>query len=121
MRDNKIKVVLVNRSQLLHESLVNLIQCQTDIEVVGEVFDLVDLLLIVGKTQADVVVLALPDSDEDPGICSHLLIEYPQLLIFVLSPELENAFLYRQIIAKECVSEVSKGGILEAIRKVNKT
>lgn len=121
MVDNRIKVLLVNRSQLLRESLVNLIQFQDDIddiEVVGEVFDLVELLLMVGRTQADVVVMAMQDSDEEPGICSHLLTEYPQLLVLVLSSERESAFLYRQITSKEYVSEVSKGGILKAIRRV---
>src|ERR1700756_5385427 len=81
MCGNKIRILLANRPQLLYESLENLIQCQTDMEVVGEVFDPVELLLMVGRTQADVVVIALPSSDEEPGIFSHLLAEYPQLLI----------------------------------------
>ena len=114
----KIKVLLANRPQSLRESLRNLIYSQTDMEVVGEALEPVEILLMVGKTEADVVIVTLPNSDEDPGIYSHLFAEYPQLLIFAVSPELESALLYRQLVSKEQIFKVSKEEIPALIRKV---
>ena len=114
----KIKVLLANRPQSLRKSLRNIIYSQTDMEVVGEALEPVEILLMVGKTEADVVIVTLPNSDEDPGIYSHLLAEYPQLLIFAVSPELESALLYRQLVSKEQIFKVSKEEIPALIRKV---
>jgi len=102
---------------MLRELLRSLIQRQADMEVMGEVLDPVELLLAVDETQADVVVVDLPESGEEPGICSHLLAEYPQLLVLALSPGRDRAILYRQSIIKEELSKLSEDEILEAIRK----
>ena len=117
----KIKVLLANSQESLRESLRKLIYCQTDMEVVGEAREPIELLLMVGKTQAEVVIVTLPNTDEDPGIYSHLLAEYPQLLILALSTEHENAYLYRQLTAKEHISKASEEVILAVIRKVKNT
>jgi DNA-binding NarL/FixJ family response regulator len=98
-----VKVLLANGPEALPTGLAMLLQQQSDIEVVGTVLDPVNLLVAVGDTQADVVVMALPDSGEMPGICSHLLHEYPQLLILALSPAL---------------ADMSDEGILTAMRRV---
>jgi DNA-binding NarL/FixJ family response regulator len=115
---NKIKVVLAINPGLLRDFLRELIQCQTDMEVVGEVVDPVNLLLAVGETDADVVVVTLAASGEAPGICSHLLTEYPQLFILALSPERERAFLWRQSVSEEQLSIESDEEIVAAIRRV---
>jgi len=112
-----VKVLLANRPRMLRELLRDLIQRQADMEVVGEMLDPVELLLAVGETHADVVVVGLPDSDDEPGICSHLLAEYPHLLILALSPERDRAFLYRLGICKEQLSKASDEEILAAIRQ----
>ena len=113
----KVRVLLANKPRMLRELLRSLIQRQADMEVMGEVLDPVELLLAVDETQADVVVVDLPESGEEPGICSHLLAEYPQLLVLALSPGRDRAILYRQSIIKEELSKLSEDEILEAIRK----
>ena len=113
----KVRVLLANKPRMLRELLRSLIQRQADMEVMGEVLDPVELLLAVDETQADVVVVDLPESGEEPGICSHLLAEYPQLLVLALSPGRDRAILYRQSIIKEELSKLSDDEILEAIRK----
>jgi DNA-binding NarL/FixJ family response regulator len=95
-----------------------LLQQQSDIEVVGTVLDPIELLVVVEDTQADVVVVTLPDSGAMPGICSHLLHEYPQLLILALSSDRTRACVYRQAITVEPLADMSDEGILMAVRRV---
>jgi DNA-binding NarL/FixJ family response regulator len=110
--------LLANRPETLRISLATLLEQQSDIEVVDTVLDLKELLIAVEDTQADVVVLTLPDSGEIPGICSHLLYEYPQLLILALSSARDRACIYRQAITVELLADISDEGILAAVRRV---
>ena len=113
--DHSVKVLLANRPEALRTGLATLLQQQSDIEVVGTVLDPVELLVAVGDIQADVVVVTLPDSGEMPGICSHLLHEYPQLLILVLSSARTRACVYRQAITVELLADISDEGMLTAV------
>jgi DNA-binding NarL/FixJ family response regulator len=115
--DHPVRVLLANRPRVLRTRLAKLLQLQSDIEVVGTVLDPIELLSAVEDTQADVVVVTLPDSGEMPGICSHLLYEYPQLLILALSSTHTRACVYRQVITVEQLSGTSDQEILTAVRK----
>ena len=116
--DHAVRVLLANRPEALRISLATLLQQQSDIEVADTVLDLKELLIAVEDTQADVVVLTLPDSGEIPGICSHLLYEYPQLLILALSSARDRACIYRHAITVEPLADISDEGILAAVRRV---
>jgi DNA-binding NarL/FixJ family response regulator len=116
--DHSVKVLLANRPEVVRTGLATLLQQQSDIEVVETVLDPIELLVAVGETQADVVVVTLPDSGEMPGICSHLLQEYPQLLILALSSARTRACVYRQAIMVEPLADMSDEGILAAVRRV---
>src|SRR5215471_6231170 len=115
--DHPVRVVLANRPRALRARLAELLQHQSDIEVAGTVLDPVKLLIAVEDTQADVVIVTLPDSGDMPGICSHLLHEYPQLLILALSSARTRACVYRQAITVEPLADVSDEGILTALRR----
>lgn len=112
----KAKVVLAIIPEEIRQSLKSLVQHETDIEIIKEVLDPVELLMAIGETEADVAVICGPDFNEEPGICSHLLAEYPRLLIFALSPEGHKGYMYRQSIIMETLSNVSGKEILAAIR-----
>src|SRR5215510_7046769 len=116
--DYSLKVLLANGPEALRTGLATMLEQQSDIEVVGTVLDPIELLVAVEDTQADIVVVTLPDSGEMPGICSHLLHEYPQLLILALSPDRTRACIYRQAITVEPLADISDGGILTAVRQV---
>ena len=117
--DHVVKILLANGPEALRAGLATFLQQQSDIEVVGTVLDPIELLVAVEDTQADVVVTTLPDTGEMPGICSHLLHEYPQLLILALSPDRTRACVYRQAIMVEPLADISDEGILAALRRVN--
>jgi DNA-binding NarL/FixJ family response regulator len=116
--DHVVKVLFANGPEALRTGLATLLQQQSDIEVVGTVLDPIELLVAVEDTQADVVVVTLPDTGEMPGICSHLLHEYPQLLILALSSDRTRACVYRQAITVEPLTDISDEGILAVLRRV---
>ncbi|MGQ0570739.1 MAG: hypothetical protein ACT4P5_14625 [Armatimonadota bacterium] len=88
---------------------------QPDIEIVGELDDPFGLLLEAGRAQADVVILGLHDA-EFPGVCTHLLTEYPHIKILGITKDGRRAFLYELRPRKVVVGEVSPQGLLTAIR-----
>jgi DNA-binding NarL/FixJ family response regulator len=115
---SEIRVLLANEPQRVRDAFKEFLQCQSGVKVVGTVLDPVELLLAVNEVQADVVVLTLPESGEMPGICTHLLTEYPHLLIAALSSNRQSACLYRQEIVSEPLPNTSDEDILMAIRRV---
>jgi DNA-binding NarL/FixJ family response regulator len=115
--NRRVKVLLADIPHPFRATLEELLRHHSDVEVVGSVIGLVELLITVEDTQADVVVTTLPDSGEMPGICSHLLVEYPQLLILALSLGRTKACIYQQAIVVESLVDISEEEILKAIRK----
>ena len=115
--DRPIRVLLANSPQALRTRLARLLRLQSDIEVVGTVLDPIALLSAVGETQAEVVVVTLPESGEMPGICSHLFYEYPELVILALSSTRSRAYVYRQVMMVEQLSSPLDEDILAAVRK----
>ena len=101
---------------MLRELLKDLICRQSDMEVVGEALDPLDVLYAVRKTEADVVVTTLPKSGE-PGISSHLLAEYPDLLVLALAPDGSDATLYRQVLVRESLRREALDGLLSTVRQ----
>jgi DNA-binding NarL/FixJ family response regulator len=91
----RLKILFGIRSPEHREVLRKLIQSQKDMAVVGEVHDSVEILLTVADTEAEVILLDLLDPNADPGICSHLLIEFPHLIIFALSKDRKHVVTYR--------------------------
>lgn len=111
----KIRVLLANRPRMMREVVRKTIEHQEDMKVVGEVLDPLGLLMAVRKTGADVVILALKGSEE-PGLCSHLLAEYPNLTILGLAPQGESAFIDQLRPHRQEISDPSEANILSALR-----
>jgi len=88
----KIRILLANRPPILLEVMREMVQRQEDMEVVGEILDPVGLLVAVRDLEADAVILTLKDYEE-PGLCSHLVTEYPNLIILSLAADGKTAFL----------------------------
>ena len=101
---------------MLRELLKELICRQADMEVVGEALDPLEVLYAVRQTEADVVVTTLPESGE-AGISSHLLAEYPQLLVLALAPDGNGAVLYRQVLVKEVLPSTANDALLSVVRQ----
>jgi len=79
--------------------------------------DPVDVLIATGQTQAHVVLLAWPPSGSLPGICTHLLDAYPDLLIVGLRTDGQGLYAVRQAGVAEVRGETSLASVLAALRK----
>ena len=82
----KITATLVCNRPLLREVLHYLLT-SAGMEVVGQWSDPLTLLCSIERLRPEVVFLWTSDAFREPGICSHLLEEYPHLKIVVLSPD----------------------------------
>ena len=111
----RIRVLLGEIPRDLGDNFKRAVTDQPDMELVGEVRNGVELLLTAGHTHADVVILGLQDS-ELPGICSHLLDEFPQIKVLAVSAGGQQAFLYEFRPRMVSLHEVSPESLLAAIR-----
>ena len=68
--------------EVLHYLVTN-----AGMEVVGQSSNPFDLLCSIDRLRPEVVFLWTSDASKEPGICSHLLQEYPELKIVVVSPD----------------------------------
>jgi len=109
------RILLAELSPALRQALVPVLADQVDVELVGDVSGAIEILLAVGETRADVVVLGMPGI-ELPGIAGQLLDEYPQLKVLAVNLERRRALLYELRPQLLLVGEVSADGLLQAIR-----
>ena len=113
----KIKVMLASRPQMLSAIIRNLINRQPDMITVGDVIDPIKLLFAIREMPVDVVIVTPLKANGEPKICSHLLLEYPSLIVITLSAKGEAAYLYQSGTPKLRFDDPSGQTILSAIRE----
>ena len=110
-----IRILLAQLQGMLRDVVLQLLDGQADMTVVGDMEDPIDTLLAAERTHADVVVLGMED-DELPGVASHLLDEYPYLKVLAVTPDGRRAFLYELRPELVALGEASPDVLLQAIR-----
>ncbi len=100
---------------MLREKFRQVIANQPDMRAVGDATSSFELLLATGETQADVVIIGFKEY-ELPGVCSHLLSEYPYVKILCVDAATSTAFLYEVRIRMVPVADVSAEGLISAVR-----
>lgn len=111
-----VRVLLANLSGVVAQLVAQLIQQQPDMVLVGPVHGDMELLMAVGDG-ADVVVLGTTHTDEPPGICSHLLCEFPFLRILLLKSSGDTATLYWLGLRNQRLKTVTDTSLLTTIRR----
>lgn len=117
----KINIMLSSRPRLLADVMRNLIERQSDMIIVGDVIDPIELLFALQKTTADVVIITPLKANGYPKICTQLLKKYPQLRILILTVESEAVFIYQSGLPRERIEKPSEQVILDAIRNHNQS
>jgi len=102
---------------MLSDVIKSMVEHQSDMEVVGEVIDPIELLIAVKEMLVDVVIITPLKANGVPRICSQLLKEHPLLKIITLSAEGEAAFLYQSSSPNVRIDDPSGQSILGAIRE----
>jgi hypothetical protein len=98
MGKSRVVIGAVNVQQQ-YETILRL-KSQPDIEIIGPISDALELLMTVGETNADAVILPLEEDGGDPGLCSHLMAEYPGVLLFAISATGQQMFQFEISLSK---------------------
>ena len=89
-----------------------------EIESIREAENGIDTLLEAGTTEADVVIIDLPPSGQDPGLYSHLLAEYPRVKVIAVSQDGNRAIKYERGIVRSQVQDTSPIGLKKLFRSM---
>jgi DNA-binding NarL/FixJ family response regulator len=117
----KIRVLLANsRPRIMREVMRQLIERQPNMEIVAEVLDLLALVRVAKETAADVVIIALEDS-EALGLGSRLLAECPEVTILALAAKGDTAFIEQAHLGRRDIADPSEANILSALRQAIQT
>lgn len=114
-----IRVLVANLSGVLQHLVKELIEQQTDMQLTGEVQGTIEVLEAAGEN-VDIVVHGAEHPYPLPGICSHLLSEYPNLRILVVAPSGEEAVLYWLGLRRQQLRKVSSANLLKSIRRAHR-
>lgn len=112
----RIKILLSSRPELLSEVLRNLINSQSDMEIVVENTDPLQLLLIAKETEAHAVIIAPIVPNGEPKLCHQLLLEHPKLVIMTMDADTKIAYVYRAHFPRQRVLAPSSQTILSILR-----
>ena len=106
--------LLVRQQQAVRERIAAMhLDEAPGIEIVGEVSDVLDVLMAVKHKQADVVVAS--ESPEDRGMASHLLAQFPDMTLLLLGPGGE-AHIEQRCRHRWTATDKSGTAIAEALR-----
>ncbi len=114
-----IRVLIANLSGVLLQLILELIGREGDMELIGQVQGSIEVLEFAGES-IDVLVLGAESPYPLPGICSHLLSEYPNLRILVVAGSGENATLYWLGLRRQQLRKISGATLLTGIRRAYK-
>jgi DNA-binding NarL/FixJ family response regulator len=94
---------------------------ENNLEIVGRVEDALDILLQSEELKPDAVVIAQLPGGGEPGVCSHLVLEHPNVPVLLLPAPSEinltpPPVMSRIVLRKENWNRISKGAILAALK-----
>jgi hypothetical protein len=101
---NEIRVLLADLPGALTEYVGQSLQEKPDLRILGYAQGYLELLSAVGR-RTDVLLLGADKIDPPPGICSHLLSEFPDLKILVLARD--EAAIYWMKLHRQQIGQVS--------------
>jgi DNA-binding NarL/FixJ family response regulator len=88
------------------------------LQIVGRAEEPVDILLQAKTANADVVVLSQALHGGEPGICSHLLLEYPNLVVVLVPSDSGPNVVCRMVLLRE-VRDASREALRIMLRKLD--
>lgn len=112
----KIRILLANnRPRMMREVMRQLIARQPDMEIVAEVLDLSVLRRVAEETAADVIIVALEDSNA-LRLGRQLLAERPEMVLLALAAKGDAACIEQVCLGRREIAEPSEANILSDLR-----
>lgn len=113
-----IRIVLANLRGVWEELLAHVIEGEADMRLVGRVDGQVEIMAAAGNA-VDVLILGAARACPAPGICSHLLSEYPDLKILVMVTAGDQATLYWRGLRRGSLHPTSAANVRASIRRAH--
>jgi DNA-binding NarL/FixJ family response regulator len=88
------------------------------LHIVGHAEESVNVLLQAKNANADVVVLSQSLHGGEPGVCSHLLLEYPNLVVILVPSKSGPNVVCRMVLRRE-VRDASREALRIMLRKLD--
>jgi DNA-binding NarL/FixJ family response regulator len=115
-----VRILLGRISPEWNHVLLQVVEADEELEIVGAAEDLVALLMQVEELKADVVVLSqLPDGSE-PGICSHLVLEHPNVRVLLLPSCRGPNVPFSVVLRKDWLKDASRETLRSALQAMSK-
>jgi DNA-binding NarL/FixJ family response regulator len=116
LQPDSIHILIANMPGVLSQLIVQLIAQQSDMLLIGLANDPLETLA--AAREADIVILGANLAEPPPPICSHLLSEYPNLRILVLSTQSDTLVGYWMGLRHKRLKGGTAQQVLRSIRKV---
>jgi hypothetical protein len=101
--------------------IAELVRFDNSLEIVGVLESPLDVLLRTKELNADLVVLSQLRDGDEPGICSHFLLEYPNVELLLLPASPGESVLRRMVLRKQNCGEASGTALHNAFKAALKT
>jgi chemotaxis response regulator CheB len=113
------RVLMANQPKLMRELLVEMLEEESWIQIVGQVTKEDEIRDLVLKTAPDLLVVTAEKPGKRPAICDELLREFPSLrIIAVAAQESYSVCYWASLDIHADDIEPSEQGFLSAIRSV---
>jgi chemotaxis response regulator CheB len=116
------RVLMANQPKLMRELLVEMLEEESWIQIVGEVTDQADIRALVLKTSPDLLVVTAEKPGKRPAICDELLREFPALRIIAVAAQESYSVCYWATLDIHADDiEPSEQGFLGAVKSAAAT
>jgi chemotaxis response regulator CheB len=116
------RVLMANQPKLMRELLVEMLEEEPWIQIVGEVTNEEEIRELVQKTSPDLLVVTAEKPGKRPAICDELLREFPSLrIIAVAAQESYSVCYWASLDIHADDIEPSEQGFLSAVKNVAET
>jgi hypothetical protein len=113
-----IRILVTDVLDGVYGKIVAMVSAEPDMQIVGRVTNRVELLLAVDD-QIEIIILGAPHRSPPPGICSHLLNEYPDLKILVLADDSDELDVYWRGLRQRQLPLLSDESLVSGIRELH--
>jgi len=113
-----VKILLADIGVAWARTLRELVTENNQLQIVAEAKEPIDILLHAKSAKVDIVILSQTPDGGEPGICSHLLLEYPNLIVVLVPSESGPNVLHRLVLHRE-VRTACKETLKIMLRKVD--
>lgn len=111
------RILMANQPKLMREMLVEMLEEESWIEIVGEVARESEIRELVRKTAPDLLVVTAGEPGSRPTICDELLKEFPALRIIAVAPHENYTVCYwASLDIHSDDVETSERGFLGAVK-----